>query len=303
MSADAAASELTLEKHALPGMTDGLASSAGKAFHLSVITIRRPRKLNAMSHFHYTRLRQLLEQVDADDCTAATLIVGIGKFFSAGADFTSINSFDEADKKAGADKAAEMEPKSAFIARFAAGNGDITQAFLNHRHPLFVGLNGPAVGVSAAMVAYADVVVASPSTYLLTPFASLGLAPEAGASFMLPYKLGPMVANRLLLGGEAVRYDDLARAGFIARTLSDADDAKKGEGSFARACIDTVTEYLSDRNLSSLRWAKQLMTRSIRDKVESHNWSEVLLAGQAFGSGVPQSEFARLASGAKRHKL
>ena len=57
--------------------------SSGK---LSIITLNRPQKYNALSGWHYKRLSNLMRQVSEDQDTVATIIVGTGKFFSAGAD-------------------------------------------------------------------------------------------------------------------------------------------------------------------------------------------------------------------------
>lgn len=303
--------EVTLHTVPMPGMSlDGKDSST--AYHLSVITLNRPKKLNAMAHDHYNRLRQLLDIVHADDATAATLLTGTGKFFSAGADFAHVERFsDETTSAAAGDEVEEGSDvtKSRFLSRFAAGNGAITESFARHRHPLFVALNGPAVGVSAAMAAFADICWAHPSAYLLTPFASLGLAPEAAASYTFPRKLGIMLANRALLGGEPIRHDDLVRCGFVSRTIdlpaSTSASAPAAGAEFALHCAEQVVEYLRDRNLHSLRVAKELVRRStgFDRALPAFNWHEAQLAADVFGRGVPQREFAKLKSGTKRHKL
>ena len=290
---------MTLHTVPLPGMSlDGKEPTS--PYHLSIVTLNRPSKLNAMSHDHYNRLRQVLDIVHEDDQTAATLLIGSGKFFSAGADFTHIERFSS--DTTGADAPPEQGSdanKTRYMARFAAGNGAITESFARHRHPLFVALNGPAVGVSAAMAVFADFCWAHPSAYLLTPFASLGLAPEAAASFTFPKKLGVMLANRALLGGEAIRTPDLVRCGFVSKVV----DLPPGE--FTRHLVAEVVEYLRDRNLHSLRVAKQLIKESLDfdTRLSLFNWKEAQLAADVFGRGVPQGEFAKLKSGAKRHKL
>src|SRR5688572_32178650 len=65
-----------------------------------------------------------------------------------------------------------------WLANFAAYNLNITHAFSTHPKILVVGLNGPVIGLSAAIPAYADFVYCAPHTFLLTPFSSLGLVAE-----------------------------------------------------------------------------------------------------------------------------
>jgi enoyl-CoA hydratase/carnithine racemase len=58
-------------------------SSSGK---ISIITFDRAKKYNALSGLHYRLLSKLMRQVNEDAETVATVIVGTGRFFSAGAD-------------------------------------------------------------------------------------------------------------------------------------------------------------------------------------------------------------------------
>ena len=53
-----------------------------------------------------------------------------------------------------------------------------TQAFYSHKKILVTALNGPVVGLSAALIAHSDFIYAAPHAFLLCPFSSLGLAAE-----------------------------------------------------------------------------------------------------------------------------
>jgi len=65
---------------------------------------------------------------------------------------------------------------------FVANNLEITNAFYTHPKILITALNGPAIGLSAALISLSDFVYAAPHAFLLTPFTSLGLVAEGGAN-------------------------------------------------------------------------------------------------------------------------
>ena len=77
-----------------------------------------------------------------------------------------------------------------WLQTFVSNNLNITHAFYTHPKILVTALNGPAVGLSAALIAFSDFIYCVPSTFLLTPFSSLGLVAEGGASRAFVQRLG-----------------------------------------------------------------------------------------------------------------
>jgi enoyl-CoA hydratase/carnithine racemase len=62
-------------------------------------------------------------------------------------------------------------------------------------------VNGVAVGLGVTMLPYCDLVLVAEDARLRTPFASLGVVPEAGGSFTLPVAMGQQTAAWALLTG------------------------------------------------------------------------------------------------------
>lgn len=188
-----------------------------------------------------------------------------------------------------------------WLRSFAAYNLNITQAFYSHPKILVVGLNGPVVGLSAALTAFADFVYCTPHSFLLTPFSSLGLVAEGGASRALVQRLGVSKANEALLMSKRISADELLATGFVNRIF----DCAKGEDDKFR---DLVLREIDDRLGShligdSLTGIKALIRKPERDILDSQNVTEVFAGLGRFMSGVPQEEFRKIASGEKRHKL
>lgn len=185
-----------------------------------------------------------------------------------------------------------------------AFNLNITQAFYSHPKILVVGLNGPVVGLSAALVSFADFIYATPSTFLLTPFSSLGLVAEGGASRALVQRLGVSKANEALLMSRRVPADELLQTGFVNKVFTELKGAKDDDVRFKELVLAEIDDKLGDHLVGdSLIGIKELIRRPEIDVLEGQNAREVFAGLGRFMSGVPQREFLKLASGEKRHKL
>lgn len=198
-----------------------------------------------------------------------------------------------------------------------ANNLDLTRAFYTHPKVLVAALNGPAVGLSAAVTAYADFVYAAPGAFLLLPFSSLGLVAEGGASRALVQRLGVSLANEALLMSRRVACEDLVRVGYVNRVLDPGPDlsasgagagAGAGAGDRSRRFLDLVLREVEDKlgpHLigDSLTGIKALLRRPEIEVLERQNVAEVFAGLDRFLQGVPQEEFRKIATGQKRHKL
>lgn len=186
-----------------------------------------------------------------------------------------------------------------WLRSFVPLNLNLTQAFYSHPKVLVVGLNGPVVGLSAAMVAHADFIYAAPHAFLLTPFSSLGLVAEGGASRALAARLGPARAAEALFMSRRISAAELLATGFVNRVF-EADDAD----AFRRRVLHEIDDRLGPHlNGDSLLGIKALMRQPERDVMDVQNVREVFAGLGRFVTGVPQEEFRKIASGEKRHKL
>ncbi|KAJ4162626.1 dodecenoyl-CoA isomerase [Fusarium falciforme] len=255
---------------------------------VAVLTIDNASKLNAMTGAHYYDLAQKMREVAAHDEVFITVILAKGRYFSAGADVTFTR-----ESPSGKDS------HKTWLQTFVAFNLNITHAFATHPKVLVVGLNGPVVGLTAALVAHADFIYCAPSAFLLTPFSSIGLVAEGGASRALVLRLGPARANEALLMSRRIGAEQLERCGFVNEIFNEADDGK-----FNERVLKEVDERLGEHLVGdSLTGIKKLIKRPEMELMHTQNVHEVFAGLERFLTGVPQQEFAKLASGTKRHKL
>jgi peroxisomal 3,2-trans-enoyl-CoA isomerase len=177
----------------------------------------------------------------------------------------------------------------------------ITHAFYSHPKILVVALNGPAIGLSAALTGFADFIYATPHTYLLTPFTSLGLVAEGGASIGFVQRLGISKANEALIMSKRITSEELLHVGYINKIF---EFGKTESDKFLQAVLAEVDDKMGDHlNNDSMVKVKALIRGPDRKALDAQGVVEVFGGLERFMSGIPQKEFARLASGEKRHKI
>jgi len=262
---------------------------------VAIITLNQPKKLNAMTQPYYYRISCLLRDIAANPDISVTVITGSGRFFSAGANVTSTRPGVGPDMNKDA-------ARNDILKGFVSNNLDITRSFYTHPKILVAALNGPTVGLSAALLGFCDFVYAAPHTFLLTPFSSLGLVAEGGASFGLVQRMGITKANEALIMSRKIPCDELVACGFVNKVFS-GKDQNDAEG-FLKQVLAEIDDKLGEHlNQESIVKIKQLIRAPYLEALEAQGVREVMEGMGRFVVGAPQEEFKKIASGAKRHKL
>ncbi|RDL35278.1 ClpP [Venustampulla echinocandica] len=257
---------------------------------VAVITIDNDKQLNALNQDGYYQLATYMREIALHDEVYVTVLTGKGRYFSAGADVSISKSQPDG-----------TDLKRHWLKNFVSNNLNITQAFYTHPKILVVALNGPAIGLSAALIAFADFIYCVPHTFLLTPFSSLGLVAEGGASRAFVTRLGISKANEALIMSKRITSEELLHVGFVNKIF----DCKKGEDEkFRKLVFEEIGSRLGDHlNGDSLVKIKALIRKPEREILDTQNVAEVFGGLERFAAGIPQEEFRKIASGEKRHKL
>ncbi|KAH7125617.1 peroxisomal d3,d2-enoyl-CoA isomerase-like protein [Dendryphion nanum] len=257
---------------------------------VAIITLNQPKKLNALNQDLYYALAKALVDIAARDDIYITVLTGNGRFFSAGADVAI-----------GGSQPDDEDTRRFWLKNFVSNNLHITHAFYSHPKILVTALNGPAVGLSAALIAFSDFIYAAPHAYLLTPFSSLGLVAEGNASIGFVRRLGISKANEALIMSKRITIEDLVQTGFVNKVI---DVGSKDSPEFLKAVLKEVDDRLGDHlNNDSLIKIKALIRKPEMDALDKQGVEEVFAGLQRFMKGIPQEEFRKLASGEKKHKL
>ncbi|MGH3967011.1 MAG: enoyl-CoA hydratase/isomerase family protein, partial [Mycobacterium sp.] len=137
------------------------------------LTLNRPKALNAFNEALYEATAGALLAAADDPEIAVVLLTGAGRAFSAGADLN------------------EMQTRIT-DPQLGGGSGFTTMidALSRFPKPLICAVNGVGVGIGATILGYADLAFMSSTARLKCPFTSLGVAPEAASSYLLPHLVG-----------------------------------------------------------------------------------------------------------------
>jgi 1,4-dihydroxy-2-naphthoyl-CoA synthase len=183
--------------------------------NILVLSFNRAEKMNALTRSMYAGLAKGLNNAAGDFGIRAVIITSESQHFTAGNDIS-----DFMDNPPTSD--------SSEVSQFL-------ESLLNFPKPLIAAVKGNAIGVGTTMLLHCDVVVASPTAKFSMPFASLGLVPEAGSSFLFPQLVGYQRAARIFMTGESfdapmavemglvtsIENDPLSEAMKIAQQIAD----------------------------------------------------------------------------------
>ena len=160
------------------------------------------------------------------------------------------------------------------LRNFVSGNLNLSQAFYTHPKVLVIALNGPTVGLSAAITGWADFIYAAPHTFLLTPFSSLGLVSEGNASIGFVQRMGIAKANEALIMSKRLTCEELVQCGYINKVF---DTKPNEQEKFLEAVLDEVNERLGPHLVpDSLTKIKALIRKPYRDSLDAQGLAEVL---------------------------
>ena len=233
------------------------------------LAMNRAEKKNALTGAMYEALIAGFDEADASDEIAAIVITGRGGVFSAGNDI--------GDFMAHAGKSQDF-PALRFVRRLAS-----------LETPLVAAVDGLAIGVGTTMLFHCDLVYASSTAQMRTPFVDLALVPEAAASLLMPQRLGLARANALLLLGEAMNAQEAKDAGLV-NAIADGDAL--------HALALEKAQALATKPREALRNARRLVRgdrSAILDRIEE----EAVLFKKAMGSAEAARVFMAFMNKAK----
>ncbi|KAJ6783204.1 hypothetical protein PWT90_01244 [Aphanocladium album] len=174
-----------------------------------IVTLNRPKKLNAITGRMIKDLTVLFQTVNIDDRVRTVIVTGAGKAFSAGIDL----SMDTSSLK--------DEP----VGDMRDPGGTLALAMFNCSKPIIVAYNGLSVGIGMTSTLAAAIRIA-PRTgaEFGFPFARIGLTMESCSSFFLPRMVGYSNATYLLTTGARYPADAPVLNGIFAELVDKPED-------------------------------------------------------------------------------
>lgn len=166
---------------------------------VAVITLNRPRVLNALNAALLSELDAVLQSFGSDDAVRAIIVTGAGeKAFAAGADIEELAAVSQREGQELAERGQRI-----FSRMEALGK------------PVIAALNGFALGGGCELALAASIRIASETARLGQPEVRLGLIPGYGGTQRLPRLVGKGAALKMLLTGEMVSAVEALRIGLV----------------------------------------------------------------------------------------
>jgi enoyl-CoA hydratase/carnithine racemase len=153
---------------------------------------------------------------------------------------------------------------------------------------LIVAVNGVGLGIGVTVLGFADLAFMSSTARLKCPFTSLGVAPEAASSYLLPELIGRQNAAWMLLSSEWIDAPTALAMGLVWR-VCEPDD-------LLPAALDHA-QRIAQHPLSSLQAVKRTMVDRHREQIRVARDAEHAAFAQLLGSAANTSALDHFASG------
>lgn len=174
-----------------------------------VITLNRPKQLNAFNEAMHQALKRALTDAEEDGDCRALLLTGAGRAFSAGQDLRERMS---KDGKVTVGASALETYYNPLVRKLRA-----------LPFPVVAAVNGIAAGAGANIALACDMVLAARSATFVQAFARIGLVPDSGGTWFLPRLVGPARARGLALTAEPLPAEKAEAWGLIWRMIDDLE--------------------------------------------------------------------------------
>ena len=168
---------------------------------VGVVTLHRPKQLNALSDQLMDELGHALKAFDADPAIGCIIITGSEKAFAAGADIGAMASMDFAD---------------AYQGDFISRNWEHV---LTVRKPVIAAVSGFALGGGCELAMMCDFIIAADNARFGQPEIKLGIMPGAGGTQRLPRAVGKSKAMDMILTGRMMDAMEAERCGLVSRVV------------------------------------------------------------------------------------
>src|SRR3979490_1875050 len=166
---------------------------------VGIITLNRPKMLNALSFGVFREIAAAVDDLEADDKIGCILLAGGEKAFAAGADIK------------------EMQPKTfieMFSSDFTTIGGD---RVANCRKPTIAAVNGNALGGGGELAMMCTILIAADTAKFGQPEITLGTIPGLGGTQRLTRAVGKSKAMDLCLNGRMMDSTEAERSGLVSR--------------------------------------------------------------------------------------
>lgn len=239
------------------------------------IVLNRPDFGNALTRSMVQQLHEALDDLYLEKRVRAIILTGAGSSFSVGADVAEMQASQELS-----------EPEEQWGSD-AADFRDLLVRMLEITKPIIAAVNGPALGGGAALMAAADLVVASTDATLGLPDPRHGLVAGLAAPLVC-FRVGAGHAARLMLTGTTIDAAEAHRLGLF-HELTAADTVWARAMELAAQCAASAPE--------AIQLTKRLLNETLGENLATQLSAGAVMAATARTTEAAQEGLAALREG------
>src|SRR5258705_8621346 len=172
---------------------------------VGLVTLNRPKVLNALNDSLMNELGDALAAFDADEAIGAIVITGNDKAFAAGADIGVMK---------------DRSFRDVYMGQYITRNWERLRSI---RKPVIAAVAGYALGGGCELAMMCDILIAADTAKFGQPEIKLGIVPGAGGTQRLPRAIGKAKAMDMVLTARLIDAHEAERAGLVSRVV--ANDA------------------------------------------------------------------------------
>lgn len=198
-----------------------------------LVTLNRPKALNALSTPLFLELNKALVEADEDESVGAIVITGSEKAFAAGADIKEMK---------------DKEFSEVFKTNYLENWAGLTKL----RKPIIAAVSGFALGGGCELALMCDIILASPTAKFGQPEINLGTIPGGGGSQRLAHLIGKSRTMEMVLTGRMVSAEEAEKWGLVSRVVG------AGEGQVVKEAV-TVAQEIASKSQIAVQAAKEVV--------------------------------------------
>ena len=172
-----------------------------EADKVGIITLNRPKQLNALNDQLMDELGAALKAFDADEKIGCIILTGSEKAFAAGADIGAMAKYSFAD---------------AYKGDYITRNWEVIRTI---RKPIIAAVSGFALGGGCELAMMCDFIIAADNAKFGQPEIKLGVIPGAGGTQRLPRAISKSKAMDMCLTARMMDAQEAERAGLVSRVV------------------------------------------------------------------------------------
>lgn len=226
--------------------------------NIAVVTINRPKALNALNSETLRELDVIIDNLADDEEVLAVILTGAGKAFVAGADITEMKDLNTVQGR-----------------KFGLLGNKVFRKLETLEKPVIAAVNGFALGGGCEISMACDIRIASQKAKFGQPEVGLGITPGFGGTQRLARLVGTSMAKQLIFTGDIIGAEEALRVGLVNKIVEPEklmDEAKE------------MAKKIAGNAPIAVRLCKAAINRGIQCDIDTGIAYEAEVFGECFST-------------------